>query len=70
MDDPIRLLEQRVHSAVERLKGLHDERERLRDEVRTLSDRLDRPSPAQSWQVEQERIVAEVRQVLEELRGD
>ena len=78
MDDDIRLLEQRVHSAVDRLKRLHDERNRLREEVHTLSDRLERcsesavdgPSPAQTWQGERAQILAEVRQTLDELRGD
>ena len=78
MEDDIRLLEQRVRSAVDRLKRLHDERDRLRNEVQTLSERLERsteepaddgPGSGSSWQSEKAEVLAEVRQVLDELRG-
>jgi hypothetical protein len=70
MHDDIRLLEQRVQSAVERLRRLQDERARLRDEVRTLSDRLERESAVTAPLDERAHVIAEIRQALEELRGD
>jgi hypothetical protein len=77
MEDDVRLLEQRVRSAVDRLKRVHDERDRLREEVQTLGERLERsvegrveddPGSGRSWQSERAEVLAAVREALDELR--
>ena len=51
MKDNTNLLEERVSSAVERLKQLSAERERLESDLRTLQSRLDRAERERSAQV-------------------
>lgn len=70
----IRLLEQRVHDVVERLRELTAERDRLRDELRMLHERVpelggDEGARRQLRDGERARIVAEIRGSLEELAG-
>ena len=74
MTDDIKLLEDRVHRAVDRLKRLHDERDQLQEEIRTLSDRLEGPrdddAGSQPWKAARAEIAATVRETIAELRGD
>lgn len=81
MADHTRLLEDRVRQAVERLRSLAAERDRLQEEVRELRRRLDESDralarfeegaeTADSWTVERARVVSELRQTLHELRGE
>ena len=74
MTDDIRQLEDRVHRAVDRLKRLHDERDQLQQEIRTLSDRIegrgDDGAGGQPWKAARAEVVAAVRETIAELRGD
>ena len=75
MSSDIRLLEQLVDRAVDRLKKLTEERDRLRDEVGDLRRRLEETeegrngSSEQAWRVQREQIVSELKEALSELRG-
>ena len=78
MKDHIRLLEDRVVRAVDRLKQLTEERDRLQDEVRELRDHVEAERlrkvadgrPDETWQAQRAHVVAEIREALVELRGD
>ena len=85
MKDTTRLLEERVASAVDRLKQLSTERKRLESEVRALQSRLDRAererlaraddSPAsegasEGWPEQQAVIVDTLRETIADLRSD
>ena len=73
----IRLLEDRVSQAAERLQRLSEERRTLVEETRSLRDRLEaleqRPPAASSsdtdGQAERAEIIDVLRQVVTELRG-
>ena len=77
MSDNIRLLEDRVSRAAERLRRLSGEREGLERENRTLRDEIaTRPDPAQgapdhqALPVASAEIVSVLREALAELRDD
>jgi len=77
MSDNIRLLEDRVSRAAERIRHLSNEREGLEKEVETLRDELaTRPDPAQgtadhqALPVASAEIVSVLREALAELRDD
>jgi len=85
MKDNTRLLEERVESAVKRLKQLSEERKRLESEVRMIQTRLDRAeqerlaregaSPAaeeasDGWPGQRAVIVATLKETISELRSD
>ncbi len=73
----IRLLEDRVQRAAQRLRQLSDERGQLHDEVRTLRSRLEvletRAAAAPAKRVPgglpEGEVVSALRQALAELRG-
>ena len=84
MKDQTKLLEERVATAVERLKQLSAERERLETEVRTLQTRLDRAereqpalldgSPAsggasEGWLEQRAAIVETLKETIADLRS-
>ncbi len=77
MVDNIRLLEERVLEAVDRLERLTAERDELREEIDALRERLDAQKreasrggrSADSGQVDRGRALSVVRQALSELRG-
>ena len=70
----IRLLEKRVHQAVERLKQLSEDRRRLEDELRALRGQLEEFRPddkgQQEWVGQRAQIEALVRETLSELTAD
>ena len=70
----IRLLEKRVHQAVERLKQLSEDRHRLEDELRALRDQLERLQPddngRQEWMGQRAQIEVLIRDTLAELTAD
>ena len=76
----IRLLEKRVHQAVERLKQLSEDRRRLEDELRALRGQLEQVQSVQSvqdddngqheWSGQRTQIEALVRETLTELTAD
>jgi chromosome segregation ATPase len=81
MSDDIKLLEELVVEAVDRLRGLTREREELRQEVETMNERLDAlkrkaadvgrgSDAAQAWQTRQAQSLTVLREALSELRGD
>jgi chromosome segregation ATPase len=85
MNDNTKLLEERVAAAVERLRELSSERDRLQSEVRTLQTRLDRVESEQSarkdespavedsspgWLGRRAAIVDELKQTIADLRSD
>jgi len=78
MAHDIRLLEDLVNRAIDRLKRLAVERDELQDEVDTLRRELEslnrvRASAGEagsSWEAERTHVTAELRQALEELRGN
>jgi chromosome segregation ATPase len=85
MKDHTKLLEERVATAVKRLKQLSAERERLETEVRTLQTRLDsaeREQPARvdgspasdgasdGWQEQRAVIVETLKETIADLRSD
>jgi hypothetical protein len=85
MNDNTKLLEERVASAVERLKELSSERDRLESEVRTLQTRLDRAENEQSgrkdgspaiedsspgWLEQRAVIVDALKETIADLRTD
>jgi hypothetical protein len=70
----IKLLEKRVHQAVERLKQLSEDRRRLEDELRALRGQLEQIQPGdngqQEWVGQRAQIEALVRETLSELTAD
>jgi predicted nuclease with TOPRIM domain len=85
MKDNTKLLEERVGSAIQRLKELSEERKRLESEVRTVQTRLDRAdrerlaledaSPAaeeasDGWPEQKATIVATLKETIADLRTD
>ena len=85
MKDNTKLLEERVVSAVERLKKLSAERDRLETEVRTLQTRLDRAEREQSarhgasaategapegWLEQRAAIMGTLQEAIADLRSD
>jgi len=85
MKDQTKLLEERVATAVERLKQLSAERERLETEVRTLQTRLDsaeREQPTRldgspgsdgasdGWLEQRAVIVETLKETITDLRSD
>lgn len=75
----IRLLEDRVSKAVKRLRQLSEERRRLEEELQSLrhqAEDLGRGNPAsegagdEAWKAERARVVAAIRETLQELRVD
>ena len=70
----IRLLEKRVHQAVERLKQLSEDRRRLEDELRALRGQLEGIQPDDKghheWVGQRAQIEALVRETLSELTAD
>lgn len=74
MTDNIRLLEERVSQAVNRLRLLSAERQALETELRALQDRLESTDggsdarKAAEWIALRERAVGLIRQTLEEIR--
>jgi len=70
----IRLLEKRVHQAVERLKQLSEDRRRLEDELRAVRGQLEQIQPddngRQEWVGQRAQIEALVRETLSELTAD
>jgi hypothetical protein len=80
MNDNIRLLEDRVHRAVDRLKQLNGERARLESEVRLLKAQLEARQAgeaeragrtpgagADEWPHRRDAIVAELEAALQDL---
>ena len=85
MKDNTRLLEERVGSAVKRLKELSEERRRLESKVRTIQSRLDRAeqellarqdaSPhseevPDGWLEQKAVIVTTLKETIADLRSD
>ena len=79
MSNNIKLLEDRVTRAVERLKVVSSERAQLQDELRALGEQLEtleseRAATANALDttpvVDRERVVATIREALSELRVD
>jgi beta-glucosidase-like glycosyl hydrolase len=85
MKDNTKLLEERVGSAVRRLKELSEDRKRLELEVRTVQTRLDRAeserlgrenvSPAteeasNGWPEQRAAIIATLKETIADLRSD
>ncbi len=81
MNDPIRLLEDRVRRAAARLKQLAGERSELEAEIRTLQRRIDELERAAAreqasedgdspWLAERARVIAELKEAAAELRGE
>jgi predicted nuclease with TOPRIM domain len=73
----IRLLEKRVHQAVERLKQLSEERRRLEEELHTLRRHVEAAHAAGSdgdaereWAGQRAQIATLVRETLSELTAD
>lgn len=70
----IKILEERVSRAADRLRELADERTRLEDEVRTLRERISalegQPAEGEAWQGERDQVIASIHQTLDELRVD
>lgn len=81
MSDDIKLLEELVVEAVDRLRDLRRERDGLREEVDSLRERLDRlergadgagdgSHEEQAWKARRAQALALVREALTELRGE
>ncbi len=77
MANNTRLLEDLVTKAVDRLKELTEDRDRLEAEVRALKVRLDemeseRRSPAEeaAWVAQRAETLGALRDTISELRGD
>lgn len=78
MATDIRLLEDLVKKAVDRLKHLSEERQELLQEVDTLRQQLDalekvRETPdgdSAGWAAERAHVAAALRETLDELRSD
>ncbi len=78
MADDMRLLEERVSRAVDRLKRLHEERDQLRQELRTLEQQLEASTASallvdrvgDSWKTERIAVVAAIRETLDELQAE
>jgi hypothetical protein len=81
MAQTVRLLEQLVNQAVERLQSLALERDQLEGEVRSLRQRLEelerRGSEAtaegvvgRGWQSQRPHVITVLRRTLAELRGE
>jgi len=77
----LKLLENRVAQASERLSQLATERNQLLQEIETLRDQLDsletsgpletgEPSGVQVWQIERNDTITSLREALNELRAD
>lgn len=75
----IRLLEDRVSKAIKRLRQLSGERRRLEEELRALrrqAEGLEKEAPRgeapgdETWKAERARVVAAIRETLQELRAD
>lgn len=80
MEAKIKLLEERVSEAVERLRTLSSERERMQKEVRALRKRLESLTkrgsdetigPADGgWQARVDEIAGALQQAMQDLRGN
>ena len=78
MANDIRLLEDLVNKAVDRLKRLSLERNKLQQEVDSLRQELEALNRARAtagadasdWEAQRINVVSELRTTLEELRGD
>jgi len=79
MKDDIKLLEELIVEAVDRLRSLTGERDSLREQVGDLNDRLDAlkrkaaegdPEAERAWKARQAESLTVLRQALSELRGE
>ena len=81
MVDNVRILEELVVEAVDRLQRLTQERDRLSEEIEAMRERLDalkreasqsgRSSEAErAWRAQQAQALTAVREALLELHGD
>jgi chromosome segregation ATPase len=78
MATDIRLLEDLVKQAVDRLKHLSEERHELQQEVDALRQQLDaleekRATPREDsngWEAQRAHVTAALRETLDELRGE
>jgi len=78
MANDIRLLEDLVNKAVDRLKRLSLERNKLQQEVDTLRQELEAlkrarasaGADASEWEAQRIHVISELRDTLDELRGD
>jgi cell division septum initiation protein DivIVA len=78
MATDIRLLEDLVNKAVDRLKRLSEERHELQQEVDALRQQLDALEKAREsagggsagWEAQRAHVTAELRETLDELRGE
>jgi uncharacterized coiled-coil DUF342 family protein len=78
MKDDIKLLEELIVEAADRLRSLAGERDSLREQVADLNDRLDAlrrkaaegdPEAERAWRARQAESLTVVREALSELRG-
>jgi predicted RNase H-like nuclease (RuvC/YqgF family) len=78
MEAKLRFLEERVTRAVERMRALARERDRLRKQVEELRERLTAMQPQMTppgdpadgpWRLRSEEVVETLRQAIAELRG-
>jgi len=77
MKDTIRLLEDRIGKAVDRIRSLNAERDDLRREIQGMKERIaalqaseTTGAAGESWRAERERVVGELRATLDELEAD
>jgi predicted nucleic acid-binding Zn-ribbon protein len=80
MSDDIKLLEELVVEAVDRLRGLNRERDELQSQVTALNDRLDAlcreatesrdGSDERAWEARRTQSLEVLRDALTELRND
>ena len=68
----IRLLEDRVSKAVKRLGQLSGERRKLEEELKSLRHQAEDlgGDGDEAWKAERARVVAAIRETLQELRAD
>jgi len=70
-DQPIRLLEDRVHRVVERLRELSSERKRLQDEIQELHGRLsDLEGSSADRAIATDELLKVLTDAIRELRAD
>ena len=78
MDDKIKLLEERVAEAVDRLGKLATERTRLESELRSLREQLQNAQPEgaavadserEDWRSRRAQALEAIREVIADLRG-
>jgi hypothetical protein len=75
VNDNVKLLEQLVLQAVDRLRELSEERDRMRGEIDGLRQRVEGAEGARSsdtevvWQARRKELVAGLREVVAQLKG-